>query len=103
MKGVRIEDFMNQLQETVVTLPRGVSIVSEEVKNAKAEGAEAKVENSKAISDLPKLPTLAQIERQYINQVLAAVGGSKEKAAQVLGVSVKTVYNKLNSYAKNEA
>lgn len=45
------------------------------------------------------MPTLAQIEKEYILRVLNQVGGSKEKAAQVLGVSTKTVYNKLARYA----
>lgn len=94
---------MNQLQEDVAVLPRGVKTVSDEVKDTKQESNDVTVEKASLNNSLPKLPTLAQIEKQYINQVLAAVGGSKEKAAQVLGISVKTVYNKLNSYAKDEA
>lgn len=46
------------------------------------------------------MPTLAQIEKEYILRVLGMTGGSKEKAAQVLGVSTKTVYNKLAKYAQ---
>lgn len=51
------------------------------------------------VTELPKMPTLAAVEKEYILQVLSAVGGSKEKAALVLGVSTKTVYNKLAKYA----
>jgi len=47
------------------------------------------------------MPTLAQIEKEYVLQVLEKVGGSKEKAAKVLGVSTKTVYNKLARYAQS--
>ena len=43
--------------------------------------------------------TLAQVEKEYILEVLESVGGSKAKAAAVLGVTIKTVYNKLNRYA----
>lgn len=46
------------------------------------------------------MPTLAAVEKEYILRVLSEVGGSKEKAAQVLGVSTKTVYNKLAKYSK---
>ncbi len=74
---------MDQL-ETVDLLPKGAANIS--LKSRKEE--------------LPVMPTLAEIEREYINHVLNQVGGSKEKAATVLGVSVKTVYNKLNSYKK---
>ena len=44
------------------------------------------------------MPTLAAVEKEYILRVLGMVGGSKEKAAKVLGVSTKTVYNKLARY-----
>jgi len=38
---------------------------------------------------------LREQETAYINQVLANVGGDKEKAAQLLGVSLATLYRKL--------
>jgi DNA-binding NtrC family response regulator len=42
--------------------------------------------------------TLEEVEKAHILQALELSGGSKVKAASLLGVSVKTVYNKLNSY-----
>lgn len=45
-----------------------------------------------------KLPTLYDIEKAYLEQVLAHVGGNKTQAAKVLDISLKTLYNKLNSY-----
>jgi DNA-binding NtrC family response regulator len=39
--------------------------------------------------------TLADAEEDQIRRVLAATGGNKSKAAQVLGIERKTLYRKL--------
>lgn len=48
----------------------------------------------------PRLPTLDQIERQVIEYRLQLFDGNKSQAAKSLGVSLKTIYNKLNAYRK---
>jgi two-component system NtrC family response regulator len=40
--------------------------------------------------------TLREIEMQVIYQTLEKLGGNKPKAAEELGISLKTLYNKLN-------
>jgi two-component system NtrC family response regulator len=40
--------------------------------------------------------TLREIEMQAIHQALERLGGNKPKAAEDLGISLKTLYNKLN-------
>lgn len=57
-----------------------------------------KVPLSGLVLDLANLPTLEVLERQYLNMVLEHTGGSKPAAAKILGVSVKTIYNKLDAY-----
>jgi DNA-binding NtrC family response regulator len=48
--------------------------------------------------------TLEQVEREYIQTVLAENGGHRGKAAKVLGIDPKTLYNKLGAAApKGEA
>jgi two-component system response regulator HydG len=47
--------------------------------------------------------TAAELERQYIDQVLNAVGGNKTLAAKVLGFDRRTLYRKLEAYAKATA
>ncbi len=42
------------------------------------------------------LPTLKQIEKQYISRVLEKVGGNKRRAAAILGVSRRTLYRHLD-------
>ena len=41
--------------------------------------------------------TLAQMEREYVSNVLASVGGNKTRAAQILGIDRKTLREKLRS------
>ncbi len=47
---------------------------------------------------LPSNPSMEVIERAYIQWVLAAEGGNKSKAAEVLGIDPSTLYRKLNRY-----
>lgn len=41
---------------------------------------------------------LAEIEKKHILRVLDAVAGKREKAAQILGITARTLYRKLNEY-----
>ncbi|MFP4039179.1 MAG: sigma-54-dependent transcriptional regulator [Desulfosudaceae bacterium] len=43
------------------------------------------------------LPTLKQIEKDYISHVLEKVGGNKRRAAAVLGISRRTLYRHLET------
>lgn len=43
--------------------------------------------------------TLEQIEREYIERAIDYHNGNKRKAAQALGVTFKTLYNKLDRYS----
>ena len=42
-----------------------------------------------------KPPSLAQIEAEYVDEVLAAAKGNKTEAARILGISRKNLYEKL--------
>jgi DNA-binding NtrC family response regulator len=39
------------------------------------------------------------VERRVILATLERCGGDKKRAAQILGISLKTLYNRLNVYA----
>jgi two-component system response regulator HydG len=54
-------------------------------------------------SDPSALAPLEEIERRYVEQVLAAVGGRKAAAARVLGLDRKTLYRKLEAYHQRDA
>ena len=49
--------------------------------------------------DVTQFPTLEWLVREYISLAMTKAGGNKAKAAQILGVSIKTVYNKLATYS----
>ncbi|MHB8471621.1 MAG: sigma-54-dependent transcriptional regulator [Gammaproteobacteria bacterium] len=61
---------------------------------------------SQAASEAPAFTvgsTLEDVERELIYAALRYFGGNKQRAAQSLGISLKTVYNRLNKYADGDA
>ncbi len=42
--------------------------------------------------------TLKSVEREFVAMTLASVGGNKRKAASILGISRRALYNKVNKY-----
>jgi two-component system response regulator AtoC len=47
--------------------------------------------------------TIADVERRLILATLVRCGGAKEKAADILGISLKTLYNRLKEYGSHNA
>ncbi len=47
--------------------------------------------------DILRTP-LAEIEKRHILRVLSSTSGNKTRAARILGIDTKTLYNKLKSY-----
>jgi DNA-binding NtrC family response regulator len=47
--------------------------------------------------------SLAEVEKRHIQRILASTGGNKTRAARILGIDTKTLYNKLKSYRSSEA
>jgi DNA-binding NtrC family response regulator len=45
--------------------------------------------------------TLQEVEKEHILLALELSNGNKTKAANLLGVSIKTIYNKINTYNLN--
>ena len=43
--------------------------------------------------------TVAEVERHFILATMEQCDGDKRKAAEILGISLKTLYNRLNLYA----
>jgi two-component system response regulator HydG len=50
-------------------------------------------------SSLPVGAPLREVERELILKTLESVGGNRARAAQILGISAKTLYNKLGRMA----
>jgi DNA-binding NtrC family response regulator len=49
-----------------------------------------------------KVVTLDELERKHIATAMFRAGNNKPAAAAMLGITVKTLYNKLNRYEKEE-
>ena len=63
---------------------------------------------AKSPSDLgaikfPVGTTVDAMERELILQTLAATGNNKTRAAELLGISLKTLHNKLKEYGGEKA
>ena len=56
----------------------------------------------RAESDSPGLQTLVDLERDHIVRVLKAVALNRARAAEILGISERTLYRKLATYGLDE-
>ncbi len=56
-------------------------------------------EDQTAVTYDPKM-TLSELEKRYILKALAHYGGNKTQAASNLGITIKTLYNKLHEYGE---
>src|SRR5690606_39140840 len=54
-----------------------------------------------ATVSIPVGTSLADADRQLILATLEHSGGIKKRAAEILGISLKTLYNRLEEYAAN--
>lgn len=62
------------------------------------EPSPATVEDTMRTLAIPVGTSLADVDRQVIFATLASCGGKKKQTADLLGISVKTLYNRLETY-----
>jgi len=60
--------------------------------------AELRTAQELSVLQVPVGTNLADVERWMIFATLQKCGGNKTRAAALLGVSLKTLYNRLNAY-----
>lgn len=70
--------------------------LDQNIQNAEIQPVVEKVVVVKPVEFFPV--TLEELERNHIMSTLENLGGNKTKTAKVLGITVKTLYNKLHSY-----
>jgi DNA-binding NtrC family response regulator len=63
-----------------------------------SEPVPGSAEEPRASAPLPAAAKLKDVEREVILKTLASMGNNKTRAAEVLGISLKTLHNKLNRY-----
>jgi DNA-binding NtrC family response regulator len=81
-----VRELRNTIERLVV-FSRGAMIEASDLPPA-ISGSKPAV----ASTAFPDLPTLDEVERRYLLQVLEAVGGNRTRAAEVLGVDRRTLY-----------
>jgi DNA-binding NtrC family response regulator len=88
-----VRELRNVVQELVRGLSSGSVIraqdLPEEIRDARGEQEGLRV--------VPGT-SLAEAERQIVQQTLISCGGNREKAAQILGIGVRTLYRKIRGY-----
>ena len=88
---------LENVVERAVALAETVSIRVEDLPTAVRDRRDA--EQDTLARALARDMSLDELEREYIQRVLAAEGGNKTRAAQRLGLDRKTLYRKLEEYA----
>jgi DNA-binding NtrC family response regulator len=66
--------------------------------DVRAELRDARAVQELSVLQVPVGTNLADVERWMIFATLQKCGGNKTRAAALLGVSLKTLYNRLNAY-----
>ncbi|MCX8030771.1 MAG: sigma-54 dependent transcriptional regulator [Thermodesulfovibrionales bacterium] len=89
-----IRELRNVIERAVILAENG-KITEHCLPTEMAEKGKINLKVNSLISNLLPLQT---IEKQYILHVLESVSGNRSKAAEVLGISRKTLYRKLKEY-----
>jgi DNA-binding NtrC family response regulator len=90
-------DFPGNVRELANVVERAVIVADGEVVGA-AELPESLLTAARAQARRTRRPTLAELEAEYVREILAATRGNKSEAARVLGISRKNLYEKLARY-----
>ncbi|HZI18275.1 MAG TPA: sigma-54 dependent transcriptional regulator [Pyrinomonadaceae bacterium] len=90
-------DFPGNVRELANTVERAVIVAEGEAVTAGDLPAAARAA-ARAGARRARRPTLAEVEAEYVREVLAQVRGNKSEAARVLGISRKNLYEKLAKY-----
>jgi len=91
-----VRELMNVVERAVV-LARGDYLDSESLLLT-APGMDPVDGQGAGVDAVPEEPTLDNVERATILKTLAATGGNKSEAARRLGITRKTLNNKLKKY-----
>jgi two-component system response regulator HydG len=81
--------------ERAATLCRGDEIDVDDLPRKVVEHRSTRLEISTASP--AELLTLDEMQHRYVRQVLAAVGGNKTQAAQILGIDRRSIYRRLEA------
>jgi DNA-binding NtrC family response regulator len=90
-----IRELKNELQRAFILAEKVIEF--EGLESAQRQATR----NNSGEERMPEVGgSLEDAERQLILATLERCGGDKKKAAEILGISLKTLYNRINLYAK---
>ena len=87
--------------ERAAALCRGEEIDVDDLPKKVVEHKSTRIELSTASP--AQMLTLDEMQHRYVRQVLAAVGGNKTQAAQILGIDRRSIYRRLEPTPKPQA
>jgi DNA-binding NtrC family response regulator len=96
-----VRELKNVVERACIMSPRDI-VAAEDIGFLRlgAANAPAAIAEKAAMAAVEEEPTatLEEVERRHIIRVLQHVGGQKGRAAEVLGINAKTLYNKIKAY-----
>ncbi|MEK7715792.1 MAG: helix-turn-helix domain-containing protein, partial [candidate division NC10 bacterium] len=84
---------LQHVAESMVVFSKGGPVTAVDLPTA-VRGEERRAD----ASDRAPSATLRDLERQAIARTLVATGGNKRKAAEILGIGLKTLYRKIQEF-----
>ncbi|MCB0370979.1 MAG: sigma-54-dependent Fis family transcriptional regulator [Bdellovibrionales bacterium] len=92
-------DWPGNVRELENTIERSVVLAKSEKVEVEDLSLDISSESGLFISNVESnLPTIAELEKKYIEFVLSKTNHQKEKAAEILGLNRKTLYRKEKEY-----
>lgn len=101
MEALRLYDWPGNVRELKNAIIHGYLVAGTVIElNDLPEQIRAVVSGDK-VSATGIGASIAEVEREHILATLEHYGGDKKKAAETLGISLKTLYNRLNEYEES--
>ena len=102
MDWLKEQEWRGNVRELKNALERAVLIASQSVLGVQDFGAPAPAEPPRPPKIRPDSLCLREMEQKFILGALEKTQGNRTHAAKILGISIRTLRNKLNEY-KQEA
>lgn len=90
-----IRELRNVIERLMILVDRDTIEVSDLPPAIQKQSLEARTD---ILPRKGRLPTLKEVERTYIERVMKQYDGQRTKAAEILGITRATLYNKLKKY-----
>jgi len=95
-------DFPGNVRELEHIIERAVILADGNIIEAKHLPGRFRRSGTPRLSASLKFPTLAEMEKLYILEVLEAAGGNKSKTAELLGISRVALWRKLKQFEQED-